>query len=53
MPRGIPNKPKPTPPRGTEQAYENGPGKPIIHNGCPFCGLLDFRHTATCPRRTQ
>lgn len=50
----MPRKPKPAPePQGVKQAYENAPGKPIIHNGCPFCGLLDNKHTYMCPRRTQ
>jgi hypothetical protein len=46
-------KPKtpPEPPGRVKQAYENAPGKPILHNGCPWCGLLDYRHTPSCPNR--
>ncbi len=33
---------------GITPAYVNEPGKPILRNGCNFCGLLGG-HTATCP----
>ncbi len=33
---------------GITPAYENAPGKPILRNGCNFCGLLSG-HTPTCP----
>lgn len=43
-----PKKPK-EPPGAITPAYVNEAGKPIIRNGCNWCGLLDGRHTATCP----
>ena len=33
---------------GITPAYINEPGKPIMRNGCNFCGLLNG-HTTTCP----
>lgn len=45
MTKKTPKAPKYT---GITPAYENGPGKPIIRNGCNFCGMANS-HTRTCP----
>jgi len=50
---GLKKKGPKEPPGKIEYPYKNEPGSPIMRNGCPWCGLLDYRHTPSCPKGQQ